>query len=384
MNSAVLGVRARLVASDRRIVDGAVAAALSVMAQVQLPATAHWWVRTLMLVATAALAWRRQQPLVVAATVAVAVGLMGLATNPPSVFGEYLAVMLAAYTVAERCALPKAVAGLGFLLAGIVGHDWRSPQYSGVSGFVSDSAIPVVIWLVGRAVFVQRSRADRSRELLRQLEAERQELARIAVANERIHLARELHDVVTHSISVVVIQAEGAQRVLGTDHDQVADALRVISSAGRSTLTEMRRLLGLLRDESALPRAPQPGLADLSHLVSHVRSAGLTVSLATSGSPSTLDPGLDLTVYRIVQEALTNSLKYAGQATATVRLDWHADALELTIVDTGGSAPAPSPDGRGLLGMRERVSAYGGVLETGPAPSGGFRVWCRLPYSATT
>jgi signal transduction histidine kinase len=287
--------------------------------------------------------------------------------------------MLAAFTVAEACRLRVAVAGLLVLLAGIVAHDWHSQEFGGLSGFVSDSAIPVVIWLVGRAVHLQRSRADRSAALIQQLEAERQELARVAVAAERVHLARELHDVVTHSISVMVIQAQGARRVLRTSPDEVSDALEVIEAAGRTTLAEMRRLLGLLREEGALPRAPQPGLADLPHLVAQVRSAGLPVAVHEAGTPTALHPGIDLAAYRIVQEALTNSLKHALPATARVELAWHGDGVEVSVTDTGASGPGATVQGRGLLGMRERIATYGGELHVGPAPAGGFRVWCRLP-----
>jgi signal transduction histidine kinase len=352
------------------------------MAQVQLPASASGWLRAALLVTTGSLAWRRRATPVVTVAVAASVAVMGLSANPPSVFGEYLAVLLTAFTLAERYALLQAAGGLLLLIAAIVAHDWRSPQFGGLSGFVSDSAVPVVIWLVGRAVYVQRSRVDRSRELIRQLETERQGLAEVAVAEERLRLARELHDVVTHSISVIVIQAQGAQRVVRGDNEQVSDALKVIESAGRSTLNEMRRLLGLLREDGASSRAPQPGLADLPHLVEQVRRAGLPATVTNNGTAAPLDPGIDLSAYRIVQEALTNSLKYARPATVAVTITWLDDAVELLVSDTGKNHTAVTTGGRGLLGMRERVVTYGGQLETGPTPTGGFRVRCQLPRRA--
>jgi len=378
VSSGVLS-QARSLAADRRLVDGTLALLLTVMAQGQLPSGTSSWVRAAMLVTTGALAWRRQAPLLVAATVAASVAAMGLSTDPPSVFGEYLAVMLASYTVAEQSPLPTAVGGLLLLILGIVGHDWRSPEFAGVSGFVSDSTIPVVIWLVGRAVHVQRGRADRSHDLIRQLESDRAGLAEAAIAEERLRLARELHDVVTHSISVIVIQAQGAQRVLPADPGQATEALRVIEHAGRSTLTEMRRLLGLLRDETTQPRSPQPRLDELPHLIDRVTAAGLPVSFVCRGNPLPLDAGRELSAYRIVQEALTNSLKYAKPATAEVLLSWHDDSLELDVTDTGHGQVAATGGGRGLVGMRERMETYGGELETGPMPNGGFRVWCRIP-----
>ena len=350
------------------------------MAQAQLAASTAWWLRLLMAVTTGVLVARRRSPFGVALAVALAVGAMGLSSDPPSVFGEYLAVMLAAYTVAERCRIEVAAAGGALLLGGIVAHDWQSPVYGSASGIVSDAMIPLVIWLVGRAVHLQSSRADRSRALVRQLEADRQELARIAVAAERTHLAREPHDVVTHSISVVVIQAQGARRLLAGDQPEVAGALETIEVASRSALTEMRRMLGLLRDdEHGAPRTPHPGVADLPHLLEQVRAAGLPVTMTTTGEPLDLDGGIDLSTYRIVQEALTNSRKYAGPATATVDLRWHPDSVELSIADDGAGAGPATGDGRGLLGMRERVAAYGGEIRTGPQPDGGFRVWCRIP-----
>jgi signal transduction histidine kinase len=376
--------RARGVVADWRAVDGTLALGLAVLAQVQLPSDASMWLRAAMLVTTGSLAWRRRASLVVAVAVAFSVGVMGFDADPPSVFGEYLAVMLAAFTVAEQCRWPAASAGLLVLVCGIIAHDWQSPQFGGLAGFVSDSAIPVVIWLVGRAVFAQRSRVDRSRALIRQLEAEREQLAGAAVAQERAHLARELHDVVTHSLSVIVIQAQGAQRLLGGSNPSVGEALQVMEGAGRSTLAEMRRLLGLLREDEELPHSRQPGLADLSDLLDHVRSAGLPVNVTVTGNPGALDAGTDLSAYRVVQEALTNCLKYARPATATLSISWHPEHLELLITDTGDHRPATTPDGRGLLGMRERVAAHGGHLQAGPRPGGGFQVQCRLRLDQPT
>lgn len=376
-------MRWRTLVADVWVVDGLLAVALTVLAQAQVPVDVPIWMRTALVVTTGALAWRRHRPLVVTTAVAASVALMAFSSEPPSVFGEYLAVMLAAYTVAERRALAAAAAGLVILIAGIVVHDWRSSEFGGLSGFLSDSAVPVVIWLVGRAVHIQRSRAERSQDTIRTLESERNHLAKSAVAAERLRLARELHDIVTHSLSVMVIQAQGAQQVLERDPDEVRCALRVIESAGRETLGEMRRLLGLLRDEASGPPLPQPRIGDLDRLVDKVRRAGLQVKLAVDGQPGSLDPGLELTVYRIVQESLTNSLKYARPGPAAVRISWTADAVELSVTDTGGGSGAGGGGGRGLLGMRERVLSIGGQLEAGPVDRG-FRVQARLPvrYSA--
>lgn len=374
-----MAARVRLVVRDPRLVDIALAVALTVMAQLQLPAGTTTLVRAAMLVTTGCLALRRRAPLLVTGVVAASVALMGVTANPPSVFGEYLAVMLASFTVAEQCSLPMALSGLLLLIAGIVGHDWQSPQFGGLSGFVSDSAIPVVVWLVGRAVYLQRSRVITGQHTIRQLEAERKTLAEAAVAQERGRLARDLHDVVAHSLSVIVIQAQAAQKVLPADVEHVGDALRTIEKAGRATLTEMRRLLGLMREEAAMPRAPQPGLGDLPHLVDQVRSAGLPVAVTSVGTAVPLEPGLDLCAYRVVQEAFTNSLKYARPATASLSISWTEERVEILVTDTGVKRHMASADGRGLTGMRERVLSYGGELDAGASGDGGFRVWCRLP-----
>jgi signal transduction histidine kinase len=365
------------------IQDGAIAAVLAVMAQVQLPLSESFAVRLLVLAATAPVAWRRRAPLLVCAVIAVAVAAMQLTADQPAVLGEYFAVMLAGYTVAERCTLSVAVAGGLLLVAGVVGHDWGTSEYGSVSGVIGDLVIPIVIWGLGRVVRLQRSRAARSDALLAALEAEREELAREAVARERAHLARELHDVVTHSVSVVVIQAQGAAIVLGPDHPEVGTALGVIEDSGRTALTEMRRLLGLLKDdEQALARAPQPGLAQLPALVAQVRAAGLRVRLVHQGDRGGLGPGIELTVYRIVQEALTNALRHAGpDARATVTISQTGDAVRVEVLDDGASTGPREPGGgRGLTGMAERLAVFGGRLQAGPVGDGkGFRVLATIP-----
>jgi signal transduction histidine kinase len=338
------------------------------MAQAQLGGDTAVWVRAAMLMVTLATMLRRWNPLGTALVVAAGVGVMGLQANAPSVFGEYLAVLLVAFTFAEQLPLLGAAAGGVLLAAGVVAHDLRSDQYGGLAGITSDLAIPLVVWGLGRVVWLQRRRADA-------LDRDRLELARQAVAEERAHLARELHDVVTHSVSVVVIQAQGAQRVLGDDNPEVGAALQTIEASGRSALTDMRRLLGLLRaDDDAPWHRPQPSLAQLPALVEQVRLAGLPTELTIDGSLDELDDGLELSAYRIVQEALTNSLKHAGPARARVAVRHNRHVLEILVQDDGAAAgPATSPaggTGRGLVGMRERVGLFGGTLEAGRVPTG--------------
>jgi signal transduction histidine kinase len=216
------------------------------------------------------------------------------------------------------------------------------------------------------------------------LEREREVRAAQAVREERERIARELHDVVTHHVSVMVIQAGGAARVLDKRPDEARSALDAIATTGRQALTDMRRMLGILGESQTAE--PMPGLDQLGALVDHVRSAGLDVELAVTGDARPLGAGLEVSAYRIVQEALTNSLKHAGGGRAKVSIRYAADALELTIDDMRGAGPAaddvePAHEGRGIVGMRERVAMLRGTFHAAPTPAG-FRVTARLPVDA--
>lgn len=373
---ALAGVR-RLLAKQL-VIDGAIALVLTAMAQVQAGWSVSLIDRVLLLIVTGTVAWRRRVPLTTSLVAAAAAALMAVTPQQPSVFGEYLAVMLIAYTVAERCRLSLAIVCGVAMAAGVVAHDLASPDYDSAGAIAGDLIVPVLIWGVGRIVHFQYRRVDRIEAMLERLEQDRAELARLAVIAERAHMARELHDVVTHSVSVVVIQAQGAQRILDGDQPQVRQSLADIETAGRTALTEMRRLLSVLRDSEQLS-APRPGLAQLPALVSQVRAAGLVVTLTEVGNPAMVDGDVELSLYRIVQEALTNALKYAPQSQVSVHLVHGADAIEVRVVDDGALPGVGGQDGRGLLGMRERVSVYGGTLQAGPRPDGGFQVEARLP-----
>ena len=208
-----------------------------------------------------------------------------------------------------------------------------------------------------------------------------------AAAEERARIARELHDVVAHNLSVVVIQAGAAQRVLDQQPEAAREALRQVEASGRVAMTEMRRLLGALRrgDDEPLT-VPQPGVADLAALLDDVRAAGLPVTLRTSGEDRPVPAGIDVSVYRIVQEALTNTLRHAGATQATVEIRYLARAVEIDIVDDGrGTSDARSAGdiGHGLVGMRERAELFDGTFEAGPRPEGGFAVRVTLPSEPT-
>ena len=365
----------RLSRIDGRTVDWALAVVLTVMTQIEIPADSGPAAHAALLL-TLGVGFRSRWPFGVAVLTAIAVAVQGLADNPPSVFGEYVAITLIIYTVAAHEPLARATAGGLMIVAGIVLHDLPSSEFGSASGIASDLTTPIAAWFVGRAVRISRARAVTARK-------EGVELADRAVADERRHIARELHDVVTHSLGVVVLQAQGANRFLDGREPEVAQALEAIERSGRSSLVEMQRLLGLLRDEDeAASLAPQPRVAELPALTEGLRAAGLDVDLVFDGAPTELEPAVDLSAYRIVQEALTNTIKHAHATRARVVVHYLPDALELEITDDGRANGSGGGGGRGLVGMRERAAFFGGHLEHGPLADGGYRVFARLPVEA--
>jgi signal transduction histidine kinase len=216
------------------------------------------------------------------------------------------------------------------------------------------------------------------------LERGRNEETRRALAEERLRIAQELHDVVAHSMGVIAVQAGVGAHVIDSEPGEGKKALEAISQTSRSTLVEIRRMLGVLREDEGAPYLPAPGLDDLHRLVQDVAGAGLHAEVRVEGTATKLPPGVDVTAYRIVQEALTNVLKHAGRATATITIGYEGTALRLEILDDGrGVDGRATPGGHGLVGMRERVGVYGGSFEAGPRTGGGFRVAVRLPYGET-
>ena len=218
-------------------------------------------------------------------------------------------------------------------------------------------------------------------ELQVKLEAARTAAAQRAVAEERARIARELHDVIAHSVSVMTVQAGAVRRLLQPGQERERLALEAIESTGREALTEMRRLVGLLRRQGTMPDfSPQPSMRAVDVLVGTVREAGLPVELAVEGEPRELAPGVDLAAYRVIQEALTNALKYAGPAQAWVTVRWREDEIEVEIANDGRSETAGDGRGHGLIGLRERVALVGGTIDSGPRAGGGFVVTAHLPH----
>jgi signal transduction histidine kinase len=382
--AAVARLWERLVHVDPFVVDAAIAVALTALTQVEIGASrpaAH-----VALLLTLSLALRRRAPLAVALLAAAAAAAQGLAANPPSVFGEYVAITLAVYTVAANAVLWQAVVGGLAIVAGIFLHDVPSREYGSAGGIASDLMTPIVFWVVGRAVRLTLARARTARSEAEHAAARSDELAREAVRDERRHLARELHDIVTHSLGVVVLQAQGARRVLDEREPTVTAALETIEHSGRSALEEMRRLLGLLREDGERSGlSPQPRLAQADELARRMTDAGLSVRLRVEGTATALEAGLELSAYRVLQEALTNALKHARGGGAEVTIRYRPFRLELEVINEGAVAQngkGIGGAGRGLLGMRERVGLYGGTLEHGPQPGGGFRVHAVFPLRA--
>jgi len=338
------------------------------------------------LAATLPLVLRRRLPLagVLATLAAIVAGELLGSDLTENAIGAMLALLASVYSLGRHGGRRAAAAGLGAVvgllntmlaLEGAVAADFLIVTFLFGAG----------PWAAGRVLQVRQRQAASLEDMTIQLEREQERRAEHAVTGERARIARELHDVIAHSVSVMVVQAGAARRVAASDPERVEAALATIEESGRSTLVEMRRLLGLLRsyDEGG-DRAPQPGMESLEELVERTRRAGLPVELEVSGRSRPLPPGVDLSAYRIVQEALTNALKHAGDARAGVRVTYGPRRLDLHVFDDG-QGPSPQSngsEGHGLIGMEQRVSLYGGTLHTGPREGGGYEVRAALPLPA--
>jgi signal transduction histidine kinase len=333
------------------------------------------------LLMTVPLAWRRRLPLGVAVVVGGAIFLQAaVESGPHPPDGPFLAWILTSYSVAAHAPMRRALAGGTFLVVAVDLWAYRTGD--------DLVFIPVILagfWLAGRVVRSRNLLAAQLAERTRELEREREERARLAVAEERARIARELHDVVSHTLGVIVLQA-GAER-LAPDESSAKETLRSIEHSGREALAEMGRLVGMLRADGEVgEREPQPGLGRLGELVGPVRDAGIEVETVVEGEPRPLPGSLDVSAYRIVQEALTNAARHSGCSRVRVRLRWEATALEIQVADDG-RGPAEErgrseSGGHGLLGIRERVGLFGGVFATGRSELGGFLLTARLPLSS--
>lgn len=336
------------------------------------------------LVLSAGLLFRRQAPGIALAAV-LADAVLEWSYGPDTVsLTAFAGMLLAFYSVGAHRDLRGAAlllgAGLLVLLAIDVADVIRD------EGSLLDAAgeypFVLVAWGAGVAVRNLRTRAGQLETRVDVLARERDEKAREAAADERARIARELHDVVAHSVSTMVLQTSGARQVLRSHTDEADEAMRSVELTGRQALRELRRMLGILRTDDRPRLDPQPGVVDIEPLVSQMRDAGLPVALELVGTPVALAPGFDLTAYRIVQEALTNVLKHAGPVETGVQVCFGAEALELVIHNARPDSPPTrngGDPGHGLIGMRERVALYGGTVRAVPDEGGGFTVDARLP-----
>ena len=375
----------------RRAADAALAVGLGLLALTDLLLSSDpssWGGRgplqvLLALGCTLPLAWRVRHPIPTVVVITAAGGLLVAVAAPHQApFVVFVGSVLAAYSIGAHTGGRERWIALGTMFAvGVpfmIGADHR--------GMAAGDTLGPIAWLTGSwAVGViirgRRLRTAELEHLTAELARQHDLQARAAVAVERGRIARELHDVVAHNVSMMVVQAGAAERVLEGEQPDVRAALGAIAGTGRETIDEMRLLLGILRSDDGLALAPQPGLGDLGQLLRNVAKAGLRVDLRVEGRPAALPPGVDLSAYRIVQEALTNVIKHAGPASAEVIVRYAADRVEVEVRDDGHPPAGSTTGGNGLIGMRERVAMLGGELQTGVLRGGGFAVRARLPIT---
>jgi signal transduction histidine kinase len=374
--STVTSVGARLsrLRVDPVRLDYVVAAVLTVVAQIEiwLGSEVHshrLWGALVASVPTLSVAVRRRYPALVGTLVPVFSAIPHAFGYDPQIVAILIGYLCALYALAVWTSERAFRIGLGLIVAADLASG------AGPGGNIKD-AVPFTVVTVVAMLLVRRVIGDRERRA-ELAERERDVAAREAVVEERARIARELHDVIAHNVSMMVVQAGAERRLL--ERGSTQEVLESIEQIGRGALTEMRRLVGMLRSEADDPLAPQPGLDDLPTLVTQVREAGLPVDLRIEGEQRELSAGVELSAYRIVQEALTNALKHAGDARAEVRVRYGPDSLELEIADDGVGAARASSGGHGLVGMRERAALYGGRLDAGRRASGGFAVRVVLP-----
>jgi len=368
--------------ADRRIdPDLVLALALSVAILIESGFTGYESLQPAVLLTTVPLIWRRRYPLL-----AFGLAVMGAVLSNSAPFVGLTCIVIAAYSVSvySNEVLYALLVLIGTATAVVIRYgDGAMPSIPGSYG---PFLLLLPVWLVGQQVRARQVRADASESKAMRLEREQDAATRAAIAEERGRVARELHDVVAHSVSVMLVQAGAARHVLATAPDQAREALLAVESSGREAMAELRHLVGVLHEDGAGGAlAPQPGADGIEPLIRRVREAGLPVTLWIEGEPFPLSPGLNLALYRIVQEALTNALKYSGMAKTSVVLEYREAELKVAILDEGtGMAPSDgTSQGRGLIVMQDRVALYGGTFEAGPRLTRGFAVRAWLPLAGS-
>jgi signal transduction histidine kinase len=374
-----------------RLVDGVLAAALALLGLGPAIAGGRYLLIPLVLLMCVPVAFRRDHPtgaFLTSVTVGAVQVVLGIRANPVD-----LAIVVLLYTLAAYRPRRISVPGLVICLAGsaVAVALWAPDGLSELNwimvGSIMFAGPALVAWVLGDSMSYRRAYYASLEDRAARLERERDAQAQVAAAAERARIARELHDVIAHNVSVMVVQADGASYALDSSPERARQALGNIASTGRQALAEMRRMLGVLRSDDRSPGVvPLPGISQLGELLEQTRATGLAVSFTVQGVPVPLTGGLALAAYRIVQESLTNTRKHGGPgASAQVLLRYCEDVLVLQITDDGrGAAAAADGAGHGLTGMRERVALYNGTLQAGPKPGGGYQVTATLPVGAAS
>ena len=367
-----------------RLVDGVLAVAFGILALVSAGATGAYILVPVSLALVIPLIFRRDHP-EAAFAIAITVGALQVLFNIHVNMTD-AAIVVLLYTLAAYCRRRVSVAGLAVCLIGSAAAVARwAPPYLPLAHWIvlglAVFASSLTAWVLGDSMRYRRGYYASLEDRAARLERERDAQAQIAAAAERARIARELHDVIAHNVSVMVVQADGATYALDSSPERARQALGAIACTGRQALAEMRRMLGVLRSDDVAPGVvPQPGIGQLGELLEQTRASGLAVSFTVQGVPGPLPGGLALAAYRIIQESLTNTRKHGGpRASAQVLLRYCEDVLVLQITDDGRGVTVADDAGHGLTGMRERVALYNGTLHAGPLPGGGYQVTATLP-----
>jgi signal transduction histidine kinase len=334
------------------------------------------------LLCTVPLLVRRRWPIAV-----FLIGIAGIALGANSIgLAALIGVVITAVSLGIYSRHRAVAAFLIFGSAAGIAIEYTSGRNGSSALPIPGEVLPLALlgaaYLAGNEIANRQRQTDQQRERAQQLEQERAEAVAAAAETERRHIARELHDVVAHSVSVMVVQAGAARKVMDDRPDAARESLLAVEASGHEAMAELRRLLGVLSEDGheAPPLAPQPGMNGLDALIARVKEAGLPVELRLEGPPESLAPGVDIAAYRIVQEALTNALKYAGGARTEVVVRYTPDGLEIEVIDEGTISTPADGIGRGLVGMQERVALFGGTVEAGKRSEGGYAVLARLPF----
>ncbi|MGH7761887.1 MAG: sensor histidine kinase [Candidatus Dormibacteraceae bacterium] len=373
---------ARIPRPDSGILDWALALLLLVVAEAEVWTTSVFRGPPLANAAfaglgTLPLAWRVRRPFTVTVTLAFALAAQSFLLGGASSLSQVLAGLLASYSVARHADERKALIAAGAVAAALLVHGFASLTPLSGGDWLFTYVLTAGAWAAGRALRIREDHGRRLVERSTQLDRERELREMTAVADERLRIARELHDIVSHSVSMIVLQATGARRVMASNPSRATEALGHIEGLARAALSDMRSMVGVLRTPGAADSEPLPS-GTLEDLVDQVRRSGMEIELHVTGEP--VNGALGVAVYRIVQEALTNAVKHSGARSAAVAVAY-GNGVEIEIRNEAGDRPAKSGsgEGHGLVGMRERVAVYGGSLEAAPEPGGGYRVVARLP-----